>query len=360
MEEKRDEIIKEFNIKMYEGLKTIVNKGMTVGAIKDAIKFYRVFYDGNRFNILEAGKSGFKETKDFSNKYLDYFWAEFNMGENQDKKTYKIAMFFKDFDHQTGNIHVLPGMLQFWEKVDYSESSEKYNYFVVEKGKTSEENSQLPYTGHSGGRIFCEEGWVPCAYDYNKKKQKKGSDFYMQWNYLETSATSIADKLFPCSDIDCILGKMRSVDSLKGLCYQQSKVDFNFLFNKVYEKIEKKTGDNWKSIPLGKGTYKNLKWQIHKNTKDKLSTDQINLFYKTIYLKDYGYFVVYGNGVNQCIDYYEKQNSPLYEAKKKEVEGMLEEKKERIERIKGSLVSGPNYVFEDEEDGKIYWKLMYE
>ena len=49
-----------------------------------------------------------------------------------------------------------------------------------------------------------------------------------------------------------------------------------------------------------------------------------------------------------------------HEATKKEVEGMPEEKKERIERIKGSLVSGPTYVFEDEEDGKIYWKLMYE
>ncbi len=359
MEEKRDEIIKEFNIKMYEGLKTIVNKGMAVGAIKDAIKFCRVFYDGNRFNILEAGKSGFKETKDFSNEYLDYFWAEFNMGENQDEKTYKIAMFFKDFDHQTGNIHVLPGMLQFWEKVDYSKSSEKYNYFVVEKGKTSEENPQLPYTGHGGGRIFCEEGWVPCAYDHNNKEQKKGSAFYMQWNYLKESADLIANKLFPCSDIDCILEKMRSVDSLKELCYQQSEVDFKFLFNKVYEKIEKKTGDNWEAMISGIRTYKNLKWQIHKeNTKDKLSTDQINFFYKTIYLENYGYFVVYGNGVNQCIDYYEKQNSRLYEAKKKEVEGMPEEKKERIKSIKGSLVSGPNYVFE--EDGKIYWKLMYE
>ena len=252
-------------------------------------------------------------------------------------------------------------MLQFWEKVDYSESSEKYNYFVVEKGKTSEENPKWPYTGHEGGRIFCEEGWVPCAYDYNKKKQKKGSDFYMQWNYLDlkTSADKIADKLFPCSDIDYILEKMRSVDSLKGSCYHQSEVDFNSLFNKVYEKIEKKTGDNWKPMKPSKGTYKNLRWQVHKeNTKDKLSTDQINFFYKTIYLKDYGYFVVYGNGVNQCIDYYEKHNSPLYEEKKKEVERMSEEKKESIKSIKGSLVSGPNYVFE--EDRKIYWKLMYE
>lgn len=351
------EKIKEFNLKMYEGLKTIIDYGLSQDIIKEP-KFYRVFYLNNQLNIVQENQVGFSENqkKDFSEQYLEYFWSEFSMGENEDKKTYKITMFFKDFDHGSGNIHVLPGMIQFWEKAEDAIDLEKSDYFVVNKGKTSEEHSNRPYIEHKGGSIFCEEGWIPCAYDIEQNEQKMAKDFYMKWDYLEKPADEIAKKLFEISDVNYVREAMKGVSAFKGICLDPKPVcnTFKELFDEIYNKEQKNKETNWTEVG-GRSTYAYLKWQVYReNKEDKLSTGKMNTYYKTMYLEHYGYFVVYG--VNHCINYDEKKDSPLYKQRKDIIEKMPEGPKK--EDTKRNLVSGPNYVVE--YNGKVYWKLMYE
>lgn len=47
----------------------------------------------------------------FVQETIDYYWVEF---EDNNQKL-KISAFYKDFDASTGNIHVIPGVLQLWK-----------------------------------------------------------------------------------------------------------------------------------------------------------------------------------------------------------------------------------------------------
>lgn len=66
--------------------------------------------------------------EEYDNNCINYYWVEFQYKEEK----YKISMFYKDFDHNTGNIHILPGAIQFWKKTYCSTKSicekELYNY----------------------------------------------------------------------------------------------------------------------------------------------------------------------------------------------------------------------------------------
>lgn len=351
------EIIRDFNTSMYEGLKIIVNKGKENGLIENPF-YYRAYYnlEKDKFEVSKPTKRGFNKDyiEKFSNDYIEYFWVEFSLGE----KLYKISMFFKDFDHETGNIHILPGMIQFWEK-KHDINHEKDEYFVVFNGYTSKEKS-TPYCNHKGGTIFCEEEWVPCAYNVCEETQKFAKDFCMQWDYKNNSAEEIADRLFDELDIKNIQEKMKTTDLFKGICYEVSESinTLNELYNEVYKNKTNYSEEGWQRIVQGhcKSAYKYLKWQVFREDKtDSLSTRRINIFYKTLYLKNYGYFTVFGNGINQCLDYNEKQKSELYINRKKEVDDMPEGNEKA--KNKGFLVAGPNYAFE--KDGNIYWKLLY-
>ena len=56
--------------------------------------------------------------KQYTNdKYIDYFFARF---KSKGDKEYIISLFYKDFDGNTGNIHVLPGIVQLWKVIDSS------------------------------------------------------------------------------------------------------------------------------------------------------------------------------------------------------------------------------------------------
>jgi len=343
----------EFNKSMYEGIRTIIIKGEETGKISNPV-YFRAFYNDSedRFELSKSTNSGFNKDyiKKFSNKYLEYFWAQFTMGEG----TYRITMFFKDFDHGTGNIHVLPGMIQFWEKHDNSEL-EQDGYFVVYNGHTSK-IVQNAYESHGGGNIYCEEGWVPCTYSKNKKS--KACDFYMQWDYRNISAADLANRIFDAvDDAETIKHKFENAELLKGICEKQSAADMTFLFKDALGITGNVINENGWFQTSGRNTYKNLSWRIYrKNKSDPLSTKKIEILYKTIYLKDYGYFSVYGNGIKQCIDYSEKQESDLYIKRVEEIEKMPDDFKKKKE-YKGYLVAGPNYV--TESDGMMTWVLVY-
>lgn len=56
-------------------------------------------------------KRFYPDTNTESHDFLNYYWMEFSYQH----KAYKLSMYYKDMDHRTGNLHVLPGAIQLWE-----------------------------------------------------------------------------------------------------------------------------------------------------------------------------------------------------------------------------------------------------
>jgi len=82
--------------------------------------------------------TGLKSKSVLSTYNVDYFWIELN-------NDFRISLFYKDFDASSGNIHVLPGILQIWKKdVEIPE-------------KTLDEMEKT----HIGTSPFREEDWSP-------------------------------------------------------------------------------------------------------------------------------------------------------------------------------------------------------
>ncbi len=53
-----------------------------------------------------------EQNNEVSKEYLQYYWIK----SNDEKRI--VTAFYKDFDYGTGNIHVLPGIIQEWELTD--------------------------------------------------------------------------------------------------------------------------------------------------------------------------------------------------------------------------------------------------
>ena len=81
----------------------------------------------------------FEEIKKEKNKWVNYYWIEFEKNEVK----YKFSLLYKDFDRKSGNIHVLPGAVQLWKK-------EKNDYCKLNKMK--KEDYAVP---------FVEDEWYP-------------------------------------------------------------------------------------------------------------------------------------------------------------------------------------------------------
>lgn len=112
---------------------------------------------------------------------IEYYWITFTYN----KTDYKVSMFYKDFDHDSGNLHVLPGRVQWWKK---------------------EENISKVFPKLIGNEVFVSAkerikaitegvnkmGWVP---------QKKPPVFWTNNNILnynlDFDKTVIYDKVFP-------------------------------------------------------------------------------------------------------------------------------------------------------------------
>lgn len=76
-------------------------------------KMYAFDWTKNVFVVLDESPDW-----DTSQVYADLFYIKVNKGE-KNRKEYTIASFYRDFDDDSGNIHVLPGAIQIW-KGDYS------------------------------------------------------------------------------------------------------------------------------------------------------------------------------------------------------------------------------------------------
>ena len=87
-----------------------------------------------------------EQNNEVSKEYLEYYWIKSNDGKRI------VTAFYKDFDCETGDIHVLPGIIQEWELID---DDVAYDYPA---GKGRE-----PYREKFEGKIYepkLEEGDV--------------------------------------------------------------------------------------------------------------------------------------------------------------------------------------------------------
>lgn len=83
-----------------------------------------------------------------NSKYVDYFWIEFHKNNTD----YKVTLFYKDFDASTGNIHVLPGGIQIWEKSLEKAKSNSHEAMKKKKRKIV---------------VFSENEWYPLLNSYH-------------------------------------------------------------------------------------------------------------------------------------------------------------------------------------------------
>lgn len=136
----------DFNLRQRDALKKIC-EGFEE-SIRD-VKYYVGYWkEDNEFVITEFGKE--------KHNWLNYYWAEYTKGDI----SYRITMFFKDFDHGSGNIHVSPGGIQIWKRMHKCECLE--NGFCESELKEckKDKNGQVIYS-MIGGEPYCEYGWQP-------------------------------------------------------------------------------------------------------------------------------------------------------------------------------------------------------
>lgn len=106
-EDKWQEFCEKFNT---ESLK-VLEKHCKEKDIKGKIYKYR-FLELSDINSNGKIEQYDEQNNEVSKEYLEYYWIKSNDGKRI------VTAFYKDFDHGTGNIHVLPGIIQEWELID--------------------------------------------------------------------------------------------------------------------------------------------------------------------------------------------------------------------------------------------------
>lgn len=100
------------------------------------------------------------------NLFLNYYWIEYDFVNGKARK--KITFYCKDIDCKTGNVHVIPGVMQEWERIDFCE----YDYSNIPSLKY--ENKQLymmNVPNKEEYKAFVEEGWIPIHCGKNTLKE---------------------------------------------------------------------------------------------------------------------------------------------------------------------------------------------
>lgn len=149
----------------------------------------------------------FEEIDSQENKWVNYYWIEFEKIEVK----YKFSLFYKDFDRKSGNIHVLPGAVQLWKK-------EKNDYCKLNKMK--KEDYAVP---------FVEDEWYP---QFNK--------IHYIYNDIEDCLSSMIEKKTKF--------KRKRINNEFLYYYEINNINYDFInFNP--EKIQKYPIIKWKCYP---------------------------------------------------------------------------------------------------------------
>ena len=222
--------------------------------------------------------------KQYTNdKYIDYFFARF---KSEGDKEYIISLFYKDFDGNTGNIHVLPGIVQLWKIIDSNFIGEDLYYSFPNSKATSCYTETVEWS--SGKRSdYKKEYWKPLI------------------SYSVAGMKSC--QLFEEDDLKDIINN----------AYVTSKKCYIDLRNTMRECVNAELEQQNVKINYVNGTGKNLIFTWSKEYFENCSKYYFLCAYKHI-KTDYGWFIRYDG------------NSTLYQVKYK------------YNLKKGGYNSGPN------------------
>lgn len=140
-------VILAFNKKQKDTLQEII-KGLSENIYNKKYKVGYFTIKGDELEVVEWEKE--------HHHYLNYYWCEYQKGDGM----YRITMFYKDFDSGSGNIHVLPGAIQLWERMKGCEDK-KLSFCEKELRQCNRDKyGNLNYK-MKGGSPYCEYEWKP-------------------------------------------------------------------------------------------------------------------------------------------------------------------------------------------------------
>lgn len=215
--------------------------------------------------------------KQYTNdKYIDYFFARF---KSKGDKEYIISLFYKDFDGNTGNIHVLPGIVQLWKVIDSSFIGEDLCYSFPNCKKTVCYTETIEWS--SGKRSdYKKEYWKPLI-SYSVEEMKS-CQFFEENNLEDIEENNLKDII-------------NNAYTISKKCYIE-------LRNKMIECINTELEQQNVEITMVKGTGKNLIFAWSKEYFESCLKHYFLCAYKHI-KTDYGWFIKYDG------------NSTLYQVK---------------------------------------------
>lgn len=314
----------EFNINIVKLLNEIVKQGLIQNRIKN-IQFFHlnqkdypqkisvdvINYEGEKSYIkyLEYAQE---------DKWLGYYWVQFEY----DSKRYKIDMFFRACDRETGNLHIFPGPMQIFVEEKY------HGHSYIKNGRyhnVGEDITSLAYKGHHGSKQYCEEQWVPI-----KLIEAKDQDIPMLWNIADIS--DIAKKMWNSCGFESIYDMFETISVTNR---QPISIHKFYSINGKYE--------NWYDIlyPPEKKLKGRKLCTAYCMLRFKSNSDyQIHNFH-IFEVEGYGYFNIF-SGESRNISYNDK---------------IIENKKYKDDKY---FLAGPNYLVENEKDkSKKDWKFIY-
>lgn len=321
--------IEAFNRRNNNAIKCMTISLLYNKRIAKNIEYFRLsFEDGKpclyRKEIKDIPDLNFLE--DSGKNSIEYYWVVFNSSpelfdknskvdiEDVDMKTYKVAMFYKDFDHSSGNLHVLPGAMQVWEK----EESVNEDEFWIRDGKINQKyHEKTPGCKCKGGRIYAEDGWVPLPFS-RCSKEVSSQNLHMLW--------------FSWADL------------FNHLKHVIGKIDFDFNDNERLRASQRTTPCNSELFYGAK-----LKKNVYEST--GLGNNRPNMYWFLAFADrgdkiDCGYRISYVNGEGYFYDFNGTKNEYV---------------KGKVKAPNDDIIAGtesPNdFIVVKENKG--YWKLNY-
>ena len=279
-----------------------INQSEKTNMVSD-IKYYKLSFGNQNDQKLDyectpsftIEESAIEFKGEQPSDFLSYYWVTFLF---DNKTEYKIAMYYKDFDHKSGNIHVLPGLVQILIKCDQDNNIDNFTLGAERSSVISREFGFEEPGDKNGGRAYCEGSWHPCL----------GNSVLTRDCY-----TIFKDKNFAeCFGREMLIDqeKLHKNEFYSKYCFRSVKASLRHteeLIKEIYP-VDKKQ-KNVKKVS-GNGTYKLFKWW-------DLIEDDAKYFlplYSIVYIQDEraeGFYCVFGR--NQKIikyKYNDNKTSP--------------------------------------------------
>lgn len=204
-EDKWQEFCEKFNTESLKALENYCKEKKIEG------KIYKYRF-GKLSDINSNGKieQYDEQNNEVSKEYLEYYWIKSDDGKRI------VTAFYKDFDHGTGNIHVLPGIIQEWELIDgvpydYPAGKRREPYRENFEGKIYEPKLTEKEAEKQVQKVFEQEQYDQKIYeniiDNRLKDDTKSTVYYIgpktgkyKYLYKWTSETyeSAGNKYFIC------------------------------------------------------------------------------------------------------------------------------------------------------------------